>query len=98
MRTNHFISIRTLYLSLSAFLCLRSFAQPYVDPFQVRYTNAARTKGAYATPFTHVWAGSDLPIKLKENTYLLLSPYYEGWMIDSSSKKEIVPAAAAPLG
>lgn len=76
-------------------------AQPYVDPFQLRYTYGFRNKTAYATPFTHVWAGSDFPIKLKENTYLLVSPYYEGWNIDSASRNEMVPAVnslALPVG
>lgn len=76
-------------------------AQPYVDPFQVRYTSGFRSKNAYATPFTHIWAGSDLPLRLKGNTYLLLSPYYEGWNIDSASQKEFVPGVqslALPLG
>ena len=59
-------------------------SQPYVDPFQVRYTYAFRSNGSPATPYTHLWAGSDLPIKLKENTYLLLSPFYDRWNIDSA--------------
>jgi hypothetical protein len=33
--------------------------------------------------FDNVWVGSDLPFKLKENTYLLFSPYYEKWSIGS---------------
>lgn len=78
------------------FLCLvlstQLLAQPYVDPFQVRYTYGFRNNNAEATPFTHLWAGSDIPIKLKENTYLILSPYYEQWQIDSASKEEISPA------
>jgi hypothetical protein len=39
-----------------------------------------------------LWAGSDLPIKIKTNTYLLLSPFYENWQIDSASVKDIQPA------
>jgi len=76
-------------------------AQPYVDPLQVRYTYALRNNHSDATPYQHVWAGSDLPVKLKQNTYLLLSPYYEYWRIDSASKQEQVPAVQAvvlPVG
>jgi hypothetical protein len=72
-----------------------------VDPFQVRYTYATGSNKAEATPFTHFWAGSDLPIELKENTYLLLSPYYEQWRIDLDDKEEIYPTVhslAFPLG
>jgi hypothetical protein len=93
---NNFLSTGSLIL-----IAIQLCAQPYVDPFQFRYTNAFRNKNAYATPFTHVWAGSDVPLKLKEKTYLLLSPYYEGWNIDSATKKEIVPAVqsiAFPVG
>ncbi|HSK13662.1 MAG TPA: hypothetical protein VK907_10630, partial [Phnomibacter sp.] len=76
-------------------------AQPYVDPLQVRYTYGMRNAHSMATPFTHLWAGSDLPIKLKENTYLLVSPYYDQWQFDSASTKEIFPRVegfALPVG
>lgn len=76
-------------------------SQPYVDPLQVRYTYGFRNNNAGANPFTHLWTGSDIPVKLKEKTYLLLSPYYECWQIDSAEKKEIVPAVqsiAFPFG
>src|SRR4029079_4981641 len=83
-------------------LVLLLAAQPYVDPFQVRYTYAFRSDGnSRGTPFTHLWAGSDLPIKIKNNTYLLLSPFYENWQIDSASVKDIQPTVhsiALPIG
>ena len=87
----------------TCFLCLSFLlqAQPYVDPIQVRYTYAFRNSNAYATPFTHLYAGSDIPLKLKDRTYLLLSPFYENWSIDSASKNEIVPTVhsiAFPIG
>lgn len=101
MKTNRSWIINYGNLGILLFMSLQLMAQPYVDPFQVRYTNGFRNKSAFATPFTHIWAGSDIPIKLKERTYLLLSPYYEGWNIDSASKNEIVPAVnsiAIPVG
>lgn len=76
-------------------------AQPFVDPLQLRYTHAFRNNNAAATPHSHLWAGSDLPVKLKAKTYLLLSPFYEQWQIDSAGKKNIVPTVqslALPLG
>jgi hypothetical protein len=86
--------------------CLVLFAtqllsQSYIDPIQLRYTYGLRNKNADATPFTHLWLGSDIPIKLKQNTYLLLSPYYERWQIDSGSIEKIVPVVqsiAFPIG
>ena len=94
--------MRNLFLILifgSLSYCLS--AQPYVDPLQIRYTHAFRNTGAFATPHTHLYIGSDLPLKLKTNTYLLLSPFYERWQIDSGSKKDIVPTVqslALPVG
>lgn len=76
-------------------------AQPYVDPLNLRYTYAFRNPGTFATPYNHLYIGSDLPLKLKTNTYLLLSPFYERWQIDSGSKKDIVPTVqslALPVG
>jgi hypothetical protein len=76
-------------------------AQPYVDPFQVRYTYAFENKTGQATPFAHWWAGSDLPIKLKDKTYQLLSPYFESWTLDSADKDHILPTVrsiAFPMG
>lgn len=77
------------------------FGQPYVDPFQVRYTYGFRNQSADATPFQHIWAGSDLPIKLKDRTYQLLSPFFESWNIDSASKDNFLPtvrSVAFPMG
>ena len=86
-----------VFLFLAAIASLVSptmYAQPYVDPFQIRYTHGFRSKDSYATPFTHRYAGSDLPLRIKENTYLLLSPYYESWNINSADK-EVAPLVKA---
>lgn len=66
-------------------------AQSYVDPIQMRYTYGLRNNSEAAAPFTHLWVGSDLPIKLRHKTYQLFSPYYEQWDIDSAEKTHIVP-------
>lgn len=77
-------------------------SQPYVDPIQVRYTHAFRSaNNNRGTPYTHLWVGSDLPIEIKKKTYLLLSPFYENWQLDSASVKNIFPAThslAMPVG
>jgi hypothetical protein len=92
---------RTLFVLLFLLNCSKGIAQPYVDPFQVRWTYGLRNGNAAATPHTHLWAGSDLPIKLKDRTYQLFSPYYESWNIDSAEKENIVPrvqSIAFPIG
>ncbi|MFM2135558.1 MAG: hypothetical protein RL021_958 [Bacteroidota bacterium] len=89
-------------LTLTCLLTTLSLdAQPYIDPFQIRHTTGFRSKDSYATPFTHVYAGSDLPLRLKENTFLLLSPFYESWNIDHGENKEFLPnvrSIALPVG
>ena len=93
---------KVLLYGVIQFGVLGLLSQPYVDPFQVRYTNAFRSSGnSRGTPYTHVWAGSDLPIELKSKTYLLLSPFYENWQIDSGSVKNKIPTLQSlvlPLG
>lgn len=79
------------------------FSQPYVDPLQIRFTMGDRDDKTLerGTPFLHLWAGSDLPVKLAPETYLLLSPYYEYWRLDSSIKNNILPevhSLALPAG
>ncbi|TWO34298.1 hypothetical protein E1J38_000150 [Seonamhaeicola sediminis] len=65
------------------------FAQPYVDPLQLRYNYALKNRNAEATPFTHIWVGSDIPIEIKKNTYLVFSPFFEFWQIESDTNNEI---------
>lgn len=92
---------RTIFVLLFLLNCSKVIAQPYVDPLQVRFTYGFRNGNAAATPHSHLWAGSDLPIKLKDRTYQLFSPYYETWSIDSAEKKNIVPrvqSIAFPIG
>lgn len=79
-----------LYILISS-LSLPAFSQPYVDPVQIRYTYSfTAQRNNRATPFTHLWAGSDLPLKIN-NGYLLISPYFESWQFDSASLKNVLP-------
>lgn len=92
---------KVLFLALMCCGAGMGLCQPYVDPVQVRYTYAFRNSQSAATPFQHLWAGSDLPIKLREKTYQLLSPYYESWTLDSADKSQVVPrvqSLAFPIG
>ncbi len=73
-------------------LVITAASQSYVDPLQIRYTHAFRSQNkSSGTPFTHIWVGSDLPVEIKSKTYLLLSPYYENWQIDSASVNNVLP-------
>jgi len=53
--------------------------------------SAAENKSPVATPFTHLYIGSDVPIVLKNKTIILLSPYYEQWSLDSAETENIYP-------
>jgi len=80
---------RLLFILL--FLGGKIFSQPYIDPLDVRYMNASHNASKSATPFTHLYIGSDLPIKLKNKGFLVFSPSYESWNIDSASGKNYLP-------
>jgi hypothetical protein len=80
-------------ISLFLVFIQAAISQPYVDPFQLRYTYALRSPGNYrGTPYTHLWAGSDIPLRMKNGNYFLLSPYYENWQLDSGSVNPMMPA------
>src|SRR3954469_7037425 len=70
------------------------FAQPFVDPLNIRYTHAFEGNNPKATPFTHVYVGSDIPLRFKNGTILLLSPFYENWNIDSADAKQYLPVVS----
>jgi hypothetical protein len=90
-----------LFLQGILFLNLSAWSQPYIDPLQVRYMSAGESKDPVATPFSHLYIGSDLPIKLKNEMIILLSPYYEQWSIDSAETENLYPtvkSVAFPAG
>jgi len=72
-----------------------SSAQPYVDPLNIRYTNAFKVKNPSATPFQHLYIGSDIPIKLKNNGLIILSPFFDNWNIDSADNKDFLPGVSS---
>ncbi len=76
-------------------IAVSAFSQPYVDPLNIRYTNTFRNNNKSATPFTHIYIGSDLPVKLKNNGMLVFSPFYESWNIDSASDKNFLPSVSS---
>lgn len=102
-KSGHIFQYHRWIFMIAAFLFTAQIAaQPFVDPFQVRYMNAYSTGEGKDRPFDHLWAGSDLPIKLnKKNMYLLLSPYYELWRIQPVDNEETYPdvhSIAFPVG
>lgn len=77
------------------------YSQPFVDPIQLRYMNAFRNNNSEIPSFSHLWVGSELPIKLKNNTYLLISPFYEQWQFESANNLEGIPTVQSiclPIG
>ncbi len=64
-------------------------AQPYVDLLSIRYNN-----GISGTLFSHLYVGSDLPIKLKNNGYIVISPFFENWNINNTVN-EPIPAVSS---
>lgn len=68
-----------------------SHAQRYIDPIQVRYMQGFQQQGSPATPFNHLWIGSDLPLPLSKDRFLLFSPFYEEWNLDSADTEAIYP-------
>jgi hypothetical protein len=72
-----------------------SSAQPYVDPFNIRYTNAFKGKNQPATPFSHLYIGSDIPVKLKNNGLIIFSPFFDNWNIDSADNKDFLPGVSS---
>jgi hypothetical protein len=97
--------MRILYLQVCIIICScymnNLCAQPFVDPFNIRYTYAFKGNDPKATPFTHIYLGSDLPVRFKNGTILLISPFYENWNIDSAGTKQYLPAVssvALPIG
>jgi hypothetical protein len=90
-----------LVLGVYVILITSLRSQPFVDPIQVRYMYAVQNRKPVATPYTHLWVGSDLPVQLKGGAILLFSPYYDQWSIDSAETDNIYPTVhslAFPLG
>ncbi len=91
--------------TLFVLFCLIRFtnatAQPYVDPLNIRYTYAFKNAQPNATPFTHLFIGSDIPVRFKNGTIFFLSPFFENWNIDSANNKDFLPSLKSivlPIG
>lgn len=58
------------------------FSQPYFEPLQVRHTNAFKNNQYETSLFKISEISSELPIKIKDSHYLLISPFYSNTQID----------------
>ncbi len=84
---------KIFFILITIIATASAIAQPYVDPLNIRLTKGFNSKNA--TPFTHTYIGSDLPIKLKNNAFLVFSPFYENWNIDSADNKNFLPGVSS---
>jgi hypothetical protein len=76
-------------------------AQPYIDIIQVRYLHGLAKSYPGASNPTHLWIGSDLPIRFKNKSILLVSPTYESWELGTDGSYEALPSVssfALPVG
>lgn len=87
--------MKSFLIATLCFVAIESFAQPYVDPFHLRYTYAFKNKSCGGTPFSHLFIGPDLPLKLKNDGLFVISPVYEKWNIDSASNKSYLPQVSS---
>lgn len=87
--------LKILIIFFIIFDFAKGYTQPYVDPFNIRYTNAFENKHRNATPFKHTYIGSDLPLQLKNKGLIVISPFYENWNIDSANNTNYLPAISS---
>jgi hypothetical protein len=83
--------MRASLFAVFTILVIEGFSQPYVDPFHIRYTHAFKNNKGSGTPFNHVFIGPDLPLKLKNGGFFVISPIYEKWNIDSAQENSYLP-------
>lgn len=82
---------RAFAVFLACIFLHSAIAQPYIDLLNMRYMNAFGSGNKHATPFEHAYMGSDIPIQLKHNKLIVISPFYDNWNIDSGSEKNFIP-------
>lgn len=86
---------KKLILIIACLITENVIAQPFVDPLNIRYTNAFRNPNKNATPFSHLYIGSDIPVQLKNKSIIIFSPFYENWNIDSAADKTYLPPVSS---
>lgn len=82
---------KKLLLIIACLITENVIAQPFVDVLNIRYTDAFHNPNKNATPFSHLYMGSDIPVQLRNKSIIIFSPSYENWNIDSASDKNYLP-------
>lgn len=77
------------------------FSQPYFEPLQVRHTNAFKNSQYETSLFKISEISSELPIKIKNNNYFLISPFYSNTQINLENTNHQFPTIQSlrlPMG
>ncbi len=77
------------------------FSQPYFEPLQVRHTNAFKNNQFETSLFNTLEISSEIPLKIKNNDYILLSPFYSNTQInieDSNYQFPTIQSLRLPIG
>lgn len=77
------------------------FSQPYFEPLQVRHTNAFKNSQYETSLFKISEISSELPIKIKNNDYLIISPFYSNTQIsleDTDPQFPTIQSLRLPMG
>ena len=83
--------MRSFLIAILISVTVNGLAQPYVDPFHLRYSYGTKNNNGSGTPYNHIYIGPDFPLKLRNNGFFVISPVYERWNIDSASEKSYLP-------
>lgn len=98
------ITNKTQIMSRSLLIILFAtplFSQSYFEPLQVRHTNAFKNNQYETSLFNTSEISSELPIKIKNNDYLLISPFYGNTQIsleDSNHQFPTIQSLRLPMG
>lgn len=74
---------------------LPALAQPYVDLLKVNYLYGFRSGSQPGTPYQHLLVNADVPLKIKTGSYLVFSPFYENWSLDSATRTDAIPQVSS---
>jgi hypothetical protein len=77
------------------------FSQSYFEPLQVRHTNAFKNNQYETSLFKISEISSELPIKIKNNHYFLISPFYSNTQInleDTNHQFPVIQSLRLPMG
>lgn len=85
---------RNILFMLACKVVVNTKAQPHVDLLNTRYTSSL-FNNKNTTRFSHLYVSSDIPLKLKKNKLIVLSPFFDQSNIDSMDNKNYPPVATS---